>query len=176
MYGFPSGFDLRRATVADLAAFGEFSRRTFSGTYGPFQVPERMARHLDERLNDRLLGEELADSARTVLALAFGDEWAAYAMLRRDQHPDDVVAVRPVEIERFYVDPAWHGQGLAAPLMAATLAAARQDGHDVAWLGVWERNPRAIRFYERQGFRIAGRHTYVFDGTPEDDHLMAIVL
>ena len=176
MYGFPSGFDLRRATVADLAAFGEFSRRTFVATYGPFQAPERMARHLDERLNDRPLGEELADSARTVLALAFGDEWAAYAMLRRDQHPDDVVAVRPVEIERFYVDPAWHGQGLAAPLMAATLAAARQDGHDVAWLGVWERNPRAIRFYERQGFRIAGRHTYVFDGTPEDDHLMAIVL
>ena len=135
-----------------------------------------MARHVAERLNDRRLAEELADPARTVLALAFGTEWAACAMLRRDQQPDDVVAVRPVEIERFYVDHDWHGRGLAAPLMAATLDAARELGHDVAWLAVWEQNPRAVRFYEKQGFRVVGRHVYLFDGTTEDDHLMAIEL
>ena len=167
---------MRRATTADLGPFAEFSRRTFVATYGPFQAPERMARHVAERLNDLRLGEELADPERTVLVLARGDNWAACAMLRRDHSPAEVVAVRPVEIERFYVDPDWHGRGLAAPLMAATLEAARQKNHDVAWLAVWERNARAIRFYEKQGFRIAGHHTYVFDGDPEDDHLMVLAL
>lgn len=176
MNDLPPGSSLRRATTSDLVPFAEFSRRTFVATYGPFQAPERMARHVAERLSDRRLAEELADPARTVLALVCGDEWAACAMLRRDQSPQAVVAARPVEIERFYVDHAWHGRGLAARLMAATLAAARQDDHDVAWLAVWEQNLRAVRFYEKQGFRAVGRHVYLFDGTPEDDHLMAIVL
>lgn len=176
MNGFPPGFSLRRATTADLDLFGEFVRRTFIATYAPFQTAERMARHVGERLNDRRLGEELADPARAVLALTHGDEWAGHAMLRSGDSPSGVSAGRPVEIERFYVAQAWHGQGLAAPLMAATLDAARQDDHDVAWLAVWERNPRAVRFYEKQGFRIVGHHIYLFDGVPEDDHLMAIVL
>jgi len=176
MSDIPPGSSLRRATAADLASFCEFSRRTFVDTYGPFHAPERLARHVAERLNDQRVGEELADPARTVLALVQGDAWIAYAMLRSGERPPEVEAERPVEVERFYVGRAWHGRGLAAPLMAATLAAAREKGHDVAWLGVWEQNPRAVRFYEKAGFRIVGRHHYVFDGTPEDDHLMARAL
>jgi len=176
--GFPHGCSLRRATPADLASFCEFSRRTFVATYGAFHAPERMARHVAERLNDQRLGEELADPSRTVLVLAEAQAavWVGYAMLRSGDGPSEVKAARPVEIERFYVDHAWHGRGLAAPLMAAALDAARATGHDVAWLGVWEQNPRAVRFYEKAGFRIVGRHHYVFDGTPEDDHLMALDL
>jgi GNAT superfamily N-acetyltransferase len=173
---FPPGFSLRRATSADLVPFGEFSRRMFIVTYGPFHLPERMARHVEERLSDRQLKEELADPARTVLALTHGAEWAAYAQLRSADSPPAVAAARPVEIERFYVAHEWHGRGLAAPLMTAALDAAREKGHDAAWLAVWERNPRAVRFYEKQGFRVVGRHIYVFDGTPEDDHLMAVTL
>lgn len=176
MNDLPPGFALRRATSADLVPFGEFTRRTFRATYGAFQTPERMARHLEARMNDRLLAQELADAARTVLVLTHDDEWVACAMLRRGDGPPAVAGVRPVEIERFYVSQVWHGRGLAALLMAATLDAAREEGHDVAWLAVWERNQRAVRFYEKQGFRIVGPHIYLFDGTPEDDHLMAIKL
>ena len=56
--------------------------------------------------------------------------------------------------------------------MAAALDAARAQGHDAAWLSVWQQNARAVRFYEKQGFRVGGRIQYVFDGTPEDDYLM----
>lgn len=176
MNGFPPGTALRRATTADLAAFCEFSRRTFIATYEAFHTPERMARHVAQRLNDQRLADELADPARTVLALTQDDMWIALAMLRGGHGQPDVPADRPVEVERFYVDREWHGRGIAAPLMSAALAAARDNGHDAAWLAVWEQNPRAVRFYEKSGFRIVGRHHYVFDGTPEDDHLMALDL
>lgn len=176
MNGFPPGVSLRRATSADLASFCEFSRRTFVRTYGEFHAPERMARHVAERLNDQRLGDELTDPARAVLAVVQEEAWIAYAMLRGGDGPPEVPAGRPVEVERFYVGHDWHGRGLAAPLMEATLDAARENGHDVAWLGVWEQNPRAIRFYEKAGFRIVGRHHYVFDGVVEDDHLMACAL
>lgn len=176
MTDFPPGFVLRQATAADLAAFAEFSRRTFVATYGPLQTPDRMARHVADRFSDQRLREELADPARTVLVLLRGDAWAGYGMLRSGGSSPHVAAARPVEIERFYVGQEWHGQGIAAPLMAAALDRAKLAGHGAAWLSVWERNPRAVRFYEKQGFRIVGRLVYVFDGVPEDDHLMAIVL
>lgn len=174
--GFPDGFSVRRATAADLGDFGRFSRQTFVETYREFHSAEKMARHVAERLDDGTLAAELSDPARIVLMLTHGDAWAGYAVLRRDEAPPEVVARRPVEVERFYVDAQWHGQRLAAPLMTAALDAARQGEHDVAWLGVWERNPRAIRFYEKQGFRIVGHHIYLFDGHPENDHLMSIGL
>jgi ribosomal protein S18 acetylase RimI-like enzyme len=82
----------------------------------------------------------------------------------------------PIEIARFYVHARWHGRGLAAPLMQSALDAIRTAGGDVAWLGVWEQNSRAIQFYHRQGFVAVGRTTYLFDGVPEDDLLLAAAL
>jgi len=173
---FPPDFHLRRAAAHDVPAYGAFLRRTFAATYGAHHAPERMARHVAEHFADERLGAEVQDPARTLLLLGSGSSLAGFAMLRAWDAPPEVAAANPVEVERFYVGHEWHGQGLAAPLMTAALDAARTAGHDVAWLGVWERNARAIRFYEKQGFGIVGRHVYVFDGVPEDDHLMARAL
>ncbi|MHB1311726.1 MAG: GNAT family N-acetyltransferase [Gemmatimonadaceae bacterium] len=173
---FPAGFLLRHATAADLPAYGAFVRLTFQATYGPQQEPESLARHVAERLNDDRLQDELHDASRTLLLLESGTSLAGFALLRAWEAPPEVGAANAVEVERFYVGQAWHGRGLAAPLMTAALDVARAAGHDAAWLSVWERNPRAIRFYEKQGFAIVGRHVYYFDGQPEDDHLMVRAL
>jgi GNAT superfamily N-acetyltransferase len=172
----PDGFSLRRATPDDLAVWGEFSRRTFEATYGPHQPPERMARHIASRLNDDRLREKLADPTRTVWLAERGGVLVGFAMLHVVEPPPEVVASRPVEVERFYVDASHHGTGLAGALMTDVCQLAHAAGHDVAWLGVWEGNPRAIRFYSKQGFRIVGQWTYFFDDVPEADHLMARAL
>jgi ribosomal protein S18 acetylase RimI-like enzyme len=173
VHGCPPGFLVHRADAADLAAFGDFGRRTFIATYGAMQTQDAMARHVADRFSDGRLREELADPARTVLALKRGDAWVGCAQLRSGEAPASVAGTRSVEIERFYVDQEWQGQGLAALLMAETLATARPQGHDVAWLAVWQENPRAIRFYEKQGFRVVGRQIYMFDDRAEDDYLMS---
>lgn len=172
----PAGFEIRRASVADLAPFGDISRRTFIDTYAASHTVETLARHVAERFDDEVLLNELTDSARTVLVLTRDGTLAGYAMLRQGTAPPAVTGTRPVEVERFYVDRPWHGQGLGAPLMAALLSAAREQRCDTAWLGVWQQNPRAVRFYEKRGFRVVGHQVYLFDGREEDDHLMAVSL
>lgn len=57
-----------------------------------------------------------------------------------------------VEISRCYVLPEAHGQGAAQLLLDATLAHTR----GAVRLTVNEGNVRAIRFYERNGFRKVG--------------------
>jgi len=173
---FPPGFHLRRGAAPDVPAYGAFLRHTFDATYGAHHEPGQMAAHIAEHFGDERLGAELQDPARTLLLLESGGALAGFAMLRAGDAPGDVAAANPVEMERFYVGHEWHGQGLAGPLMTAALEVARAAGHDVAWLGVWVQNARAVRFYEKQGFAIVGRHVYLFGGRPEDDHLMARAL
>lgn len=176
MHKLPPAFAQRRANLADLAEYGELARRTFTETYRAAHDAGALSRHVAATLSDARLRAELADAGRTVLAVTAGKAWVAYAALAATAPPPEVRGQRPVEIARFYVASEWHGRGVAAPLMDAVLDEARRQGGDAAWLCVWEHNARALRFYLGRGFEPIGRTTYIFDGQPEDDHLLAITL
>jgi ribosomal protein S18 acetylase RimI-like enzyme len=173
---FPADCRVRRAVPADLAVYGEFCRRVFIDTYQADHDAGALSRHVAATLGDERLRADLEGEERTVLAVTVGEEWVAYALLAAGAVPPEVHGRRPREIARFYVASAWHGRGVAAPLMDAVLNEAKRQGADAAWLCVWEHNARALRFYLGRGFELIGRTTYIFDGRPEDDHLLAIRL
>jgi ribosomal protein S18 acetylase RimI-like enzyme len=56
--------------------------------------------------------------------------------------------------------------------MSACIEELRQRGSDALWLGVWERNPRAISFYEKFGFVAVGERTFPLGGDPQRDIIM----
>lgn len=176
MHSLPEGTVIRRAVPDDFSSFAAICRRTFADTFGYAHTDEELARHLDVAFSDATLAPELADPRRVVLAVMHDDTWLAYAVVKLGASTPSVVAQRPCEIDRFYVDRPWHGRGIAHTLMAEALRVIRDAGGDAAWLGVWEHNPRAIKFYERVGFRVVGAHTYLFDGKPENDHIMSLAL
>ena len=76
-----------------------------------------------------------------------------------------------VELSKFYVLPEHHGGVVSAPLMAATLDAARERGVAAVWLGVNEENERANRFYDKHGFAIVGRKKFLVGTRYEDDYV-----
>ncbi|MBZ5741160.1 GNAT family N-acetyltransferase [Nocardioides mangrovi] len=64
------------------------------------------------------------------------------------------------EVEQVFVDPAHHGGGVAAPLLAAVEQQVADAGYDVAWLAVVVGNARARRFYEKHGWYDEGDLPY----------------
>ena len=82
----------------------------------------------------------------------------------------------PIELKRIYVAKAWQGRRVAQALMDASLDAARARGARTLWLGVWERNPRALAFYEKYGFTRVGEQTFVLGNDEQTDWLFARVL
>jgi ribosomal protein S18 acetylase RimI-like enzyme len=70
----------------------------------------------------------------------------------------------------------WHGRGVAQALMDAVLDGARARGGRTLWLGVWERNPRAVAFYQRYGFHRVGEHTFRLGDDEQTDWLLARAL
>ena len=165
--------NIRQAEERDAAALAELAERTFRNTFAPMNSAEDMELHCRKHYGRSIQSAEIRDPGRTTLLCHAGERLAGYGQLRWASAPSCVHAKKPAEIQRLYVDAPWHGTGAAQALMAALLDAAIAGGADVAWLGVWERNPRAIAFYEKCGFAIVGDHVFVVGKDPQRDLVVA---
>jgi diamine N-acetyltransferase len=163
---------IRPAGVPDAPWLAALAERTFRETYSAHNTPDNMERYVAQHFAPALQAAELADPRFITLVAEVGGQAAGYTQLGRGPAPDCVRGPDPLEIIRFYVDRPWHGQGLAQELMGAAADHAYATGARTLWLGVWERNPRAIAFYRKCGFAEVGTHTFVL-GT---DHQRDLVL
>jgi diamine N-acetyltransferase len=164
---------IRRAGALDAALLAELGARTFRDTFAADNTPEDMAAYIAANFTAEKIGAELADEAIRFLIADVDGTTAGYAMLHRGDVPAGVVAERPVELRRIYVDSDWLGRGVGQALMDRSLEEARDSGADVVWLGVWERNGRAIAFYLKSGFSKVGEHDFMLGSDRQTDWVMA---
>jgi ribosomal protein S18 acetylase RimI-like enzyme len=164
----------RIAGVGDAALVSELGARLFEQTFGAANTVEDMRDYLTSTFRPELQTAELADPMRaTVVAEDETGTAVGYAMMVRDSGDSSIQAQHPAEIQRIYVDRTLHGAGAGAALMSACIDQARAWDADVIWLAVWERNPRAIAFYEKSGFRRTGRKTFKLGSDLQHDFVMA---
>jgi ribosomal protein S18 acetylase RimI-like enzyme len=168
---------IRHATPADADALAAFGERTFREAFGPDNRPEDVDLYVRATYSAEHQGAEIADPDRITFVGESEGTLAAFAQLRADgATPDCVTSPAPIELLRFYVDRPWQGRGVAHALMDAVVAAARSRDARTLWLGVWERNPRAIAFYGKHGFRDVGCQPFKLGGDDQTDRVMARAL
>ena len=167
---------VRIATVADAAAVSDFGRRTFSDTFAADNDPADMAAYLAEAFAPAKQAAELANPECTCLLAECDGVIAGMAFVIDGSANDVVHGHHLVELQRFYVDTPWHGRGVAHALMDSVVRTASALGGDVLWLGVWERNARAIAFYRKQGFERVGAKTFRLGADVQTDDVMARAL
>lgn len=155
---------IRRATLDDAARLADLAARTFHETFAMDNRPEDMDAYMSSAYGEAIQREELADPNRITLVIEEGEALIAYAQLK--------LMLPEIEIGRFYVDRPWHGRGLAQSMMDAVFEVARELRATRLWLGVWERNLRAIAFYEKCGFRDCGSHPFLLGSDLQTDRLM----
>jgi diamine N-acetyltransferase len=164
---------VRPGVPADAAMLAELGARTFRDAFAADNRPEDVAAYTAATYSPARQARELADPDTVYLVAEVGGDAAGYAVLRRGPAPPCVTGPAPLELLRFYVDRRWHGAGVAHALMAAVRDEARRCGARALWLGVWERNARAIRFYAKNGFRDVGAQTFVLGADVQQDRVMA---
>ena len=163
---------IRKGTAADAALLAAIGAETFSDTFAADNTGKDMALYLGQAFTPVALSAELAADASAFLIAELNGTDVGYARVTWSPAPVEVVGQRPLDIARLYVRQPWIGRGVGAALMRACLAEARLRGCDVVWLGVWERNHRARRFYEKWGFQIVGDQQFVLGTDPQRDLLM----
>lgn len=168
---------VRYATAADVPALAAFAERVFRHSFGRDNTPANMDAYIGGALTVERFSAFLGDTgARTLVGEADG-EIAAYAQVMTAQPPAEHLRAEMdtadcAMLQRFYLDPAFHGSGAADRLLDAVLAVARELGAAQLWLTVWERNPRAIRYYEKRGFETIGHAPFQLGDERQTDLVM----
>jgi ribosomal protein S18 acetylase RimI-like enzyme len=167
----------RMAEAADAAALAEFMSRNFLAAYGHCSTPANIQATIAKHYGLVAQQRQIADGRYANLVMEQDGLLAGHAQLRFGGAPPEAVEPSPgAEIGRFYVDTAFHGQGLAQRMMAKVREIARARDARSLYLSVWQQQPQAIRFYEKEGFRIAGTLVFEVGDDPKDDWLMVAPL
>jgi len=166
--------DIRRATSDDAKSLTDLSYTTFWDAFAhhPKNAPDDLAHYMRQAFSVEQIADELNDPRAVFLVAEIEGELAGYAKLVCDHIDPGISAEKPIELNRLYSQQKFLGQGVGQTLMDACFDLARENGFDTIWLGVWEYNPRAQRFYEKNGFREVGSHTFVLGSDPQTDLLM----
>jgi len=164
---------IRQAGASDAPWLAALAERTFRETYTAHNTAEDMERYVAGHFGPALQAAQLSDPRTITLFAEDGGRAAGYAQLARGPAPAAVTGPAPMEVVRFYVDRPWHGRGMAQTLMGAAVDTARTAGARTLWLGVWERNDRAIAFYRKSGFVDVGTQIFVLGADRQRDLVLA---
>lgn len=165
---------IRQASPADARILTDLAYTTFWDAFAhhPKNAPDDLNYYMRQAFNVDQITAELADDKSIFLIAEIGGEAAGYAKIVLDNIEPGITAARPVELSRLYAHQQFLGKGVGQALMDACFERARDENRDVMWLGVWEHNPRAQRFYEKNGFRLVGSHVFQLGKDAQTDLLM----
>ena len=167
-----SNVAVRVASQDDVALLAELGRETFRSAFAQYNTPEDMEAYLEENFSEDRVGQEISDPLATFLIAELSGKPLGYARLYAGDPNASVTGARPVELVRLYVLPESIGHGIGARLMKGCINTATSRGFETLWLGVWERNPRAIRFYQKWGFKEVGTHIFQLGSDAQSDLIM----
>lgn len=152
-------YTIKQATTDDIPALQALSRQTFSDAFAWYNTEADMQYYLEHNLSTAQLTKELKAPDTLFFLTWDGDKAIGYSKLALNTVPDGTTGMA-LEIARLYVLEAYHGSGVGQQLFQHALGKAKEVAATTLWLGVWELNPRAIRFYEKNGMLPFGTQTF----------------
>ncbi len=160
--------DIRPAEPSDLEALAQLSQAVFRETFGAHYIWVQSAfdQYLQDAFSPAAFQKLITKSNYKVLVCDQQSQLVGYATL--EFLPD----LAEAEIQRFYLSSSVHGKGIAHRLMEHCLSLTQHPAYQTLKLGVWQQNHRAIRFYRKWGFSIAGYKSFLLGSILEYDYLM----
>jgi len=163
---------IRKAGRGDVEILVELGRKTFYEAFRDKNTEENMKLFLESNFRTSILEEEMKEAGAVFFLAYWGEKPVGFTKMRIGHEPEELKAGRPLEVERIYVDGEYLDKKIGSALMTHNIEYGRKEGFDTIWLGVWEHNSGAIRFYERWGFAAFGSHIFVVGNDPQTDLLM----
>jgi ribosomal protein S18 acetylase RimI-like enzyme len=162
-------YTIRKANEADTGLLARTAVETFRTTFQGTCTDRDLEAFLESAYREENFREEIGRARSDYFLIESGGEAAGYAWVAETAPPECVRGPAPVELVRFYIRAPWQGQAAARLLMEHCLSHARALGYRTMFLGVWEHNVRAQRFYARYGFRRVGEHVFQVGTDPQID-------
>lgn len=165
-------YTIKKVEIDDVEDLQKISRLTFKETFGADNSAENMTEFLDEAYDKAKLLKEIENSNSQFFFLLVNDKVAGYLKVNEADAQSENVAENALEVERIYLAQEYQHRGLGLVLIKLAEKIAREDGKDNMWLGVWENNFNAQKFYQKDGFERVSQHTFVVGDDPQTDFIL----
>ena len=164
--------EIRKATVSDLETIQKISIQTFIETFAAVNTTENIADYIKNSLNTEQLTAELNNVNSQFYIAYSNDEVVGYLKINFGDAQTESINENALEVQRIYVLQNFHGKNIGQLLLDEVKKIAKNTDVDSVWLGVWEENHRALRFYTKNGFVVFDKHVFIMGNDEQTDLLM----
>ncbi|PZX51106.1 hypothetical protein LV84_03864 [Algoriphagus ratkowskyi] len=165
---------IRKANFADLNSLLEMARTAFVQAFTEGNKLENINAYLEEAFTEEQFIEEMESPASVFFLLEIDGVLAGYAKVNFVPAQTDLQDNSSLEVARLYLLDQYVGAGYGKILLNHTINFAKLNRKKYLWLGVWEKNIRAIKFYEKNGLNVFSSHPFPFGNELQTDFLMRI--
>ena len=167
-----SHMQISKAVLSNLKELQTLGRKTFFETFSSGNTEENMREYLDMEFAEEKMKQELSNIDSGFYLAKEKDKLIGYLKINFGNAQTELKEKSGMEVERIYVLKEFHGKNVGQILFDKALEIANQKNMNYLWLGVWEKNPRAIRFYEKNGFVQFGTHLFKVGDDEQTDVMM----
>lgn len=168
--------EIKKVSLKDIFQLQQIGRQTFYETFSSVNSEKNMDKYLNESFSVDKLTSELNDKDSEFYFATLENNAIGYLKVNFGQSQTELKEEKALEIERIYILKEFHGKNIGQLLYEKAIHVARSKKADYVWLGVWEKNPRAISFYRKNGFIEFDKHTFVLGDDIQTDLMMKLQL
>ncbi len=164
----------RNAEGKDLEMLLKFSIQTFIDSFGEHNSKEDMDAYINEAFSRDQIEKEFNEQDAKFFLAFIADELVGYARVRNNE--EEIQDEDTLEIHRIYAAKNYIAKGIGKVLLNQCIQYAKENAKKSIWLGVWEKNLHAIKFYQKHGFEQFSQHDFLLGQDLQTDILMKKVL
>lgn len=163
---------ITKASPEDFKIIQVIGRQTFLDSFAYSTTETDMAKYLEESFSEKKIRAELANPDSMFFVAWDNENTVGYLKVNVGKTQKELQDDAALEIERIYVKSSYHGKMVGQLLYEKALEIATLQDKAYLWLGVWEENPRAIRFYEKNGFIAFDKRIFKMGNDEQTDIMM----
>lgn len=163
--------ELKKINKSDIEELQKLSKETYFETFAWGNTSENMKTYLEVSFSNSKLSHELNEVNSHFYFATYDNKTVGYLKINFGQAQTDLKESNGAELERIYVLKEYHGKKIGQFLIDKAFEIAINNKMEYIWLGVWNRNTKAISFYEKNNFVLSGSHSFIM-GTEEQTDLI----
>lgn len=163
---------IKKCTLSDLNALIQISKKTFVDAFEKDNNPTDFKEYVDIAFEESNLLNQLKNRDSSFYFVFKKEQCVGYMKLNVREAQTEIVSDNTIELERIYVIQEFQGQRIGEFMLKEAIQVASAQNKKYLWLGVWEKNLSAIRFYKKKGFEKFNTHPYYIGKDKQTDWLM----
>ena len=160
--------------LKDLGTLIEISKDTFITAFEKDNNPSDFQSYIDDAFSVKKIKAELENPNSTFHFVYLKNKLIGYFKLNENDAQSEQFEAQTLELERIYVIDSFQGKGIGKQMLFQVIDIAKFKELNFLWLGVWQENKSAVRFYERYNFKIFHEHAYYIGKEKQMDWLMKL--